>query len=203
MIKKYMCFQYVKPRSSRHVLVALVAFGKLSTENIANTLDKLHVPYIIVLPYEVPTFHPTHIILSGGPKHVYESDHYPLPEWVINSDVPVLGICYGMQLIAHTFGGLVIRMDQKEVGPVEITELICSMGSLQQITKCRWMHRYDQVISLPKMFNVTAVTQNNHIAAFTDGRKWWAVQYHPESPKYPTKRLFKRFLTTAINTSTL
>lgn len=189
---KKMCLQHV----GRHngVLVAVVAFGELSARNISHVLCRLRVNYKIVLPNEIPTFQPTHIILSGGSKHVYEYDHYPLPEWVINSNVPVLGICYGMQLIVHTFGGIVIRMPKKEHGPVEITELLYGDKLLQQVTSYRWMNRHDQVISIPNTFDITAVTKDNHIAAFTDHKRWWAVQYHPESQRCGTLHLFRTFL---------
>jgi GMP synthase (glutamine-hydrolysing) len=148
------------------------------------------VTYRIVLPEEKPTFKPTHIILSGGPKHVYDQNHYSMPQWVLDSDCPVLGICYGMQLIAKTFGGNVIRMPEKEEGPVEVTEIINGVQS----GHIRWMNRYDRVISVPGNFDITGVTDRDHIASFTDHRKWWAVQYHPESTKHGDITVLKRFL---------
>jgi len=66
-------------------------------------LDKLKVKYKIVFENEnILPFNPTHVILTGGPKHVYDEDHYKIPPWVINSNVPVLGICYQIQFVAHT-----------------------------------------------------------------------------------------------------
>jgi hypothetical protein len=93
-------------------------------------------------------------------------------------------------------------MQQKEEGPVNITEIIntksihqgCIIKSPVQITHIRWMNRYDQVIHVPKRFNITGVTERNHIASFTDNKKWWAVQYHPESYKYGDLYIFKKFL---------
>lgn len=174
-------------------LVALVSFGQLSTNKICDALNRLRVDYRVVLPGEIPAFEPTHIILSGSPKHVYNEDRHPLPEWVIRSPRPVLGICYGMQLIAYTFGGTVIRMSKREKGPVNVTE-ITPGAHPRQVTNSRWMNRYDQVVSVPCSFDITAVTQNNHIAAFTDHVKWWGVQYHPEAPKHGDLRLIKNFL---------
>lgn len=170
-------------------LVALLCFGKDSTRYIAEILDKLGIDYGIILPGEHPRFFPTHIILSGGPKHVYNEDHYKLPEWVMNFDGPVLGICYGMQIIAHTFGGLVIKMAEREQGPIEVTEIING----NQTTKFRWMNRYDEVISIPKRFHITGVTHKNSIASFTDNKKWFAVQYHPENKKYTDINIFTEF----------
>lgn len=183
-----------QPRNSRirnDLLVALVSFGKLSTNNIASILYRLNVPYKIVLPHETPNFIPTHIILSGGTNNVCKSNYLSLPEWIINCECPVLGICYGMQLIAHTFGGIITKMLTKEKCAVEITEI---SETLQQTTKSRWMNRRNFMMNVPEQFDIIAVTKENHVAAFTDRKKWWGVQYHPESRKYEDLSLFKRFL---------
>lgn len=172
------------------LLVALIAFGTESTKKISYFLNFQGIKYHVLSPDDTPNFQPTHIILSGGPKHVYEKDHYLLPQWVMDSSCPVLGICYGMQIIAHTFGGSVIRMSQLEKGPVEVTEIVTRMGTKNQITELRWMNRHDQVIFIPNTFSITGVTYKNHIASFTDHKKWWAVQYHPESKKYGDKNIF-------------
>lgn len=159
------------------VIVALVCYGERSTNKIAAVLNRLNVKYGVLEPYEVPVFVPTHIILSGGPAHVYNENHYKLANWIIQSQAPVLAICYGMQLVAQTFGGRVIRMRELEKGPVAVTEILNG----RQITKNRWMNRWDQVICVPDEFTITGVTDKNHIASFTDYDKWWCVQYHPES----------------------
>lgn len=169
--------------------VALISFGTTSTERISRALNKLDIDYRIVLPHEMPSFNPTHIILSGGPKHVYDTN-YSMSKWILDSDIPVLGICYGMQLIAHTFGGIIMKMAEKEEGPVEITEMING----HQIIGNRWMNRYDKVFSVSDNFTITGVTSRNHIASFTDYKKWWAIQYHPESPKHGDLNVFCRFL---------
>lgn len=171
-------------------IVAIVRFGKHSTEGIVRSLIRLNIKYGIVLPHEIPSFEPSHIILSGGPKHVYEADYYPMPEWVIKSKAPVLGICYGMQLIVQTYRGIVRRMAEKEKGLIEVTEIINGKQSVYP----RWMNRQDQVLSIPNRFTVTGVTNTNDIAAFTDGYKWWAIQYHPETRKWWDLNVFRRFL---------
>lgn len=186
------------PKNYHKPLVALVMYGKSSTEKIARTLNILNVEYILVHPEITPQFdrlQPTHIILSGGPKHVYNPDTDNLPQWVIDSPCPVLAICFGMQLVAKTFGGTVVRMMQKEEGPIDVTEIIrTSPNSSTQVTTMRWMNRHDQVIHIPEMFDITGVTNANQIAAFTDHKKWWAVQYHPESYKHGDMSIFKQFL---------
>ena len=173
-----------------HYMVAIIAFGELSGNKISHVFISLNINHQIILPYETPTFAPTHIILSGGPKHVYKSDHYPMPQWVLDSNNPVLGICYGMQLIAYTFGGIVIQMPEKESGLVPVTEIIDD----KQVTHMKCMNRYDRVLMLPKEFSLTGITDRGHIATFTDFKRWWAVQYHPESIKYRDINVFRRFL---------
>jgi len=180
---------YTRCNTRKECLVALVSFGKDSTNRLSIALNRLKVNYKLVSYDMTPTFIPTHIILSGGPKHVYDSDHYIMPQWVIDAKVPVLGICYGMQLIAHTFRGTIRQMPEKEEGLVEITEMING----NQITSGRWMNRNDRVFSVPPNFHVNGVTSRNHIASFTDYNKWWAVQYHPESVKYGDLSVFRRF----------
>jgi GMP synthase (glutamine-hydrolysing) len=98
-----------------------------------------------------------------------------------------------MQLIAHTFGGTVVRMCDRERGTVQVTELVNDPG-VTEIIRPRWMNHRDLVTSLPDQFQITAVTSNNHIAAFTDHRKWWAIQYHPESHDHVDLTIFQRFL---------
>ena len=174
-------------------IVALVSFGNDSTKRLSSMLNKLKVNYRIVYLNEIPSFEYTHIILSGGPKHVYETNHYPMPQWVLDSNAPVLGICYGMQLITKTFGGTVAPMSAVEKGPVNVTEIING----HQVINSRWMNRLDRIVILPPHFTITGVTYLNHIAAFTDYNKWWAVQYHPESKKHGDPSVLKRFLSTS------
>ncbi|CAH6419273.1 Glutamine-hydrolyzing GMP synthase [uncultured virus] len=171
-------------------VVALVSFGKDSTKRLSRVLNRLSVDNRIVLPNETPTFEYTHIILSGGPKHVYEPNHYSMPQWVLDSKAPVLGVCYGMQLIAKTFGGTVTRMNIVEQGPIEVTEMIGG----NQVINVRWMNRFDQVVNIPPKFTITGVTNRNHIASFTDYERWLAVQYHPEAKKHGDMSIFRRFL---------
>lgn len=182
-------FNFVIKNMSDHCVI-IINYGDLSTKQIVSVLEKMRVKYKILSHDEIPNVEYTHIILSGGPKHVYNPDHYPLAKWIIKSNKPVLGICYGMQLIAKTFGGIVVRMKEKEEGPIEITEMFGG----KQLVEYRWMNRYDTVISLSSQFIITAVTNNNHIAGFTDGKKWWAVQYHPEAKCCKHLALFQKFI---------
>ena len=181
-----------------NIFVILVAYGKTSSDKISKVLDQLNINYIITDPDFLPSYNDlnklTHIILSGGPKHVYDNEIFynKLPQWVIDINVPVLSICYGFQLVAYHFGGTVIKMDTKEEGLVEVTEIINN----QLIDNMRWMNRHDQVLILPPQFTITGITYHNHIAAFTDYNKWFCYQYHPEAdiPDYGIDiNIFTRF----------
>jgi GMP synthase (glutamine-hydrolysing) len=170
--------------------VIIINFGNKSANGIAKVLNTLNVKYTIMCPNMIPYTEYTHIILSGGPKHVYLSDYYKMPTWVRESDKPVLGICYGMQLISCTLGGKVIKMNEYEGGVIPITEIINGNKFINQ----RWMNRYDRVAEIPKNFVITGITDKEHIASITDGSKWWAVQYHPESENALDYDTFIRFL---------
>jgi GMP synthase (glutamine-hydrolysing) len=199
--------------SHDNIIVALIMFGTTSTKRISKVLVRLGVEYRILLPNETPSWKPTHVILSGSHKHVYESDGYQMPQWVLDTNCSVLGICYGMQLIVSTFGGTVVRMQQKEKGSVDVTEIIHNdlysernnktvLKSIYQITSKRWMNRYDQVVSVPEIFDITGVTTNNHIASLTDHKKWWGIQYHPEAVDHVDFDVFKRFFRMSQSSST-
>lgn len=177
-------------RSELKTNKVVVLLFQEDTSKLSRVLRKLNVDYQILEPNDTPNFIPTHIILSGSPKSVYDTDAYPLPSWVLASEAKVLGICYGMQLIAHTFGGIVWKMLNLEHGPTKITEI----RNGRQKIKTRMMNHQDQVVKLPETFDITAVTNKNHIASFTDHKRFWAVQYHPEDTNYPDLRTFKRFL---------
>ena len=183
--------------------VVIMEYGEDSARRISCMLDRLRIRHQIIRPLEStggregpsrfpvrPQMEPTHVILSGGPKHVYERDSYKMPTWIYHTSAPVLGICYGMQLIAYTFGGHVQRMPQKEKGPIEVIEIIQG----EQIVRDRWMNRNDIIRTVPPFFQVTGVTFEHHIAAFTDNAKWWGVQYHPEAKDFQDYGLFSRFL---------
>lgn len=176
--------------------VIIVNYGNTSTSNIAKTLMSLQVKYQIIKPYDCEPEYYTHIILSGGPKHVYQNDSYILSDWIINSIKPVLAICYGMQLLAHTFKGKVERKHNKEYGFILVKDIIFCENVHQdcEMDKYVWMNRYDVVSYVPDKFVVTGYSNDGDIISFTDYKKWWAVQYHPENESLTDYILFKIFL---------
>ncbi|MGC9214039.1 glutamine-hydrolyzing GMP synthase [Athalassotoga sp.] len=119
------------------------------------------------------------VILSGGPMSVYDEETFELPEELFNRTVPVLGICYGMQLIAKRFGGKVERGKISEYGftKVSLSHSVLFEGIPSEITA--WMSHGDTVKILPKGFVQTAKSQNDLIAAF-EYKNIHAIQFHPE-----------------------
>ena len=118
---------------------------------------------------------PSGIIISGGPRSVLDSDAPSIPMHILRSGVPVLGICYGMQLLAHQFGGKVKRGEAAEYGEEKELQV--------------WMSHWDQVTELPQDFFATAWSENGALAAFesSDGRIS-ALQFHPEVVHTPKGR---------------
>ncbi len=122
------------------------------------------------------------IILSGGPMSIYEKDAPKMDKRILGAGLPVLGICYGHQLIAKYLDGNVVRADKQEYGlsyanvkkPVAILK---GLGRKEQV----WMSHGDRVLSIPKSMEVLASTENCPIAAFRDGSgQIFGIQWHPE-----------------------
>ena len=126
------------------------------------------------------------IILSGGPSSVYD-DGAPLPDKaILESGLPILGICYGMQAMGYLLGGQVVPAERREYGPAEL-RLEGTGGLLDGVTPERgnqitvWMSHGDTVMRPPKGFVSLASTANCPVAAMADtARHLYAVQFHPE-----------------------
>ena len=121
-------------------------------------------------------------VLSGGPASVYDSDAPSLPSYLIDSDLPVLGICYGMQLLANQFGGEVSSADEREYGSAIISQsgpqhpLFDGLPSSFEV----WASHGDNVLKLPDGFRILAESENAPIVAFTDETNRFGIQFHPE-----------------------
>ncbi len=132
---------------------------------------------------------PSGIIISGGPRSVLDIDAPSVPMDILDSDIPILGICYGMQLIAHQFGGKVNKGEAAEYGraKVSISGGARLFGRLKEEKEISvWMSHWDQVTGLPQGFQATALSENGSLAAFesSDGRVS-ALQFHPEVAHTP------------------
>ncbi len=140
---------------------------------------------------------PIGVIFTGGPNSVYLENAPHLDKEVFELGIPILGICYGMQLMAQALGGRVERATQQEYGKIKL-HIEASNGLFSAVedgAQC-WMSHFDYVAKAPEGFEVTATTDNCPVAAMkNDARKLYAVQFHAEVEHTPFGRqLIKNFL---------
>ena len=146
---------------------------------------------------EIAAMAPTGLILSGGPASVYAEDAYQIDPAILELDIPILGICYGHQLIAHTQGGSVEPTGTAEYGKTELTVsdgagLFAELPDVQDV----WMSHGDAVVAAPPGFRVVASTPGSPVAAMEHReRRVYGVQFHPEVAHTPRgTEILKRFL---------
>lgn len=162
--------------------VLVVDYGSQYTQLIARVIRELgYYSQVAQFDEDVQVSDLGAVILSGGPASVYEQDAPKLPKWFGSYEGKVLGICYGMQLLSQEFGGIVEPGKTGEYGRTEIEithkDLIFSETEARQTV---WMSHTDHIRKLPKGFRVTARSKDGIIAAATDGKRFWLLQFHPE-----------------------
>ena len=177
----------------QHDLVLVLDFGSQYTQLIARRVREQRV-YCEIHPCTLPVeairrLKPKVIILSGGPASVFEEGAPSVDAGVFELDVPVLGICYGMQLLCHLLGGRVERADEREYGSAKIT-VQQTEGPLTPFsvgdTVDVWMSHGDRVMALPGGFHVYATTPNAPFAAIgNSARRVYGIQFHPEVSHTP------------------
>jgi GMP synthase (glutamine-hydrolysing) len=175
--------------SPAHETVLVLDFGSQFTQLIARRVRENRV-YCEVHPFDLPVEEirrrrPIGIILSGGPQSVYEEGAAHAPRELFDLGVPVLGICYGMQLMAHLLDGSVEGSSHREYGRAEIrvtpSEAPGALFAGLAPTQTVWMSHGDRVRRPPPGCRVTAGTDNAPIVGFEDpGRGLYAIQFHPE-----------------------
>lgn len=168
--------------------IAILDFGSQYTQLIARRVREAHV-YCELFPWDaspkdVLALQPRGFILSGGPASVYDPGAPRLPDYVLEQSVPVLGICYGMQLLARRLGGRVARAAKREYGPAEI-EFIgpdnLLFADLQSLNLQVWMSHGDRIEKIPPDFDALARSVNSPVAAMGDlSRQLYGLQFHPE-----------------------
>ncbi len=166
-------------------------FGSQYTQLIARRVRESKV-YSEIVPYhislaEIKADPPAGIILSGGPASVYDRTSPLCERSLFGCGIPILGICYGMQLMTHLLGGKVARSARREYGRAELVVSDLS-GFFQGIGSKTpvWMSHGDRIESLPPGFKVIAKTQNSPAAAIVDPRRrFYALQFHPEVAHTP------------------
>ncbi len=168
--------------------ILVLDFGSQTTQLIARRVRELHV-YSEIRPCtasleEIKAFAPKGIILSGGPASVYDKEAPQVPRELLDLGVPVLGICYGMQLMAYLLGGKVEHSQKREYGPAELTILDHKdlFYGLEPSRRYRvWMSHGDRVEELPPGFESIAHSDNSPYAAVRHKEKpLFGVQFHPE-----------------------
>ncbi|PAB59296.1 glutamine-hydrolyzing GMP synthase [Anaeromicrobium sediminis] len=167
-------------------LVLIVDFGGQYKELIARRVREANV-YCEVIPYTkamevIKERKPKGIIFTGGPNSAYLEDSPKIAEEVFHMNIPILGICYGAQLMAHTLGGKVTKAETREYGRVELklnhTEDI--FKDIIDSSKC-WMSHTDYIESIPEGFEIIATTEACPVAAMKHTEKsLYGVQFHPE-----------------------
>ena len=167
--------------------ILILDFGSQVTQLIARRVREAHV-YCELHPYDMPladikAFNPKGIILSGGPNSVYDSD-YQADTGLFDLGVPVLGICYGMQFMAHHLGGEVQAGNQREFGYAQVrTEEGDLTRGIEDAphTLDVWMSHGDKVFRLPQGFRITGHTPSCPIAMMENSAKrFYGIQFHPE-----------------------
>jgi GMP synthase (glutamine-hydrolysing) len=164
--------------------IAILDFGSQYSQLIARRVREAHV-YCELFPYHAPSeqtmaLSPKGFILSGGPSSVYEEGAPQIPDFVLQSGLPILGICYGMQALAHALGGRVSASASREYGQAVI-EVLTHDRLLPHGRQLVWMSHGDRIEEVPPGFQAIARSENSPIAAMADERhKRYGLQFHPE-----------------------
>jgi GMP synthase (glutamine-hydrolysing) len=172
-------------RADRESII-LIDFGSQYSLLIARRVRESNV-YCEIVPHDTPWekvshLNPRGVILSGGPASVYDSGAPMAPGWVYEKGLPVLGICYGMQLVAHQLGGRVTPGTRQEYGHA-ILHLSDSDSPLFAGLKSQlsvWMSHGDRIDVLPPGFRSLAHTENSPVAVMGKGDGIFGLQFHPE-----------------------
>src|SRR4030065_2925506 len=166
--------------------IIVIDCGSQYTQLIARRVRECKV-YSEIFPFnasfeKIKNFNPKGIILSGGPSSVYDKDAPILDIEIFGLGIPVLGICYGMQLMAHLFGGKVAKAAKREYGKAELS-IDNRMSIFDGIPNKNtvWMSHGERSIKYPSSFEPIAHTSNSPVAAMADQKKGlYALQFHPE-----------------------
>ncbi|BFH60275.1 glutamine-hydrolyzing GMP synthase [Paenibacillus azoreducens] len=167
-------------------IIVVLDFGGQYNQLIARRIRDLGV-YSELMPFNTPIekireLSPKGIVFSGGPMSVYSEDAPHVDPAIYDLGVPIFGICYGMQLMAHQLNGKVERAAKREYGKADLefasgTTLIKGLDSKQTV----WMSHGDHVVELPEGFKLEAGTESAPIAAMSNlDKQLYAVQFHPE-----------------------
>ena len=189
--------------------ILIIDFGSQYTQLIARRIRELNV-YCEILPFDInfekiKSFAPNGIILSGGPNSVYEEETPSAPQEIFNLNIPILGICYGMQTIVNQLGGKVQTSSEREFGYAEVR----AHGHSKLLDKIQdktnkdghglinvWMSHGDKVTDLPSGFKIIASNQSTPVAGIAnESKNIYGFQFHPEVTHTPQgSKIIKRFV---------
>ncbi len=166
--------------------ILVLDFGSQYTQLIARRVRE-HGVYSLIKPFNIPLtqisdINPRAIILSGGPASVWDEKHPSLDPAIFDMGLPILGICYGLQITVHLLGGRVERSEKREFGPsklsvLEDSDIFSGIAGESEV----WMSHGDRVLELPEGFSVIARSDNSPQAGVRSEKlKFWGTQFHPE-----------------------
>ncbi len=164
--------------------IAVLDFGSQYAQLITRRIREAHV-YCELFPWneepeKVMAVQPRGFIFSGGPASVYEDGAPQVPAYLLESQLPILGICYGLQALARALGGVVAPANKREYGMAEIDTTV-SNPLLQKGKRAVWMSHGDRIEHLPDGFSSLAHSANSQYAVIGDpDRRYYGVQFHPE-----------------------
>lgn len=187
--KRAMPVREVKKTQRHDARIVVLDFGSQYTQLIARRIRELNY-YAEIHPHtlraeEIKRLNAVGVILSGGPASVYDKNAPQVDKKIFSLGLPILGICYGLQLICHLAGGKVAPSKEREYGraTLRIRKSSPLLKGLRASTKASqvWMSHGDRIEKLPKRFHVIATSENSPTAAFADEKaRVYGVQFHPE-----------------------
>ena len=189
------------PQKAGDESVVVVDFGSQYSRLIARRVRESRV-YCEIVPHDatwdqVAHLNPKGVILSGGPASVYEPDAPMAPMWIYERHLPILGICYGLQVLAHQLGGKVVPGSRREYGHAVLHQNAADsliFADLPSSTTV-WMSHGDQVLEMPPGFRSLAYTDNSPIAVMGNDEGVLGLQFHPEVVHTPEgKKVIENFL---------
>ena len=190
-----------RPHAPDGGTIVIIDFGSQYSHLIARRVRECMV-YCEIVPHyvsweEIAHMNPRGVILSGGPASVYDADAPMAPDWIYERQLPVLGICYGLQVLAHQLGGKVVPGRRREYGNAVLHQGFEGSAILADLPSSInvWMSHGDQVEELPPGFSSLAYTDNSSIAVFGDNKGIIGLQFHPEVVHTPDgKKIIANFL---------
>jgi len=171
--------------------IVVIDFGSQYSLLIARRIRECHV-YCELVSYDtlwekIAPLKPKGFILSGGPASVYQSDAPLAPSYIYESHLPVLGICYGMQVITKQLGGQVTQGEKKEYGHsiIHMSDFKSPLFTGLEDSQPVWMSHGDRIEEMPSGFTSLAYTENSPVAVMGNGDVIYGLQFHPEVAHTP------------------